>query len=77
MDLAFLGGMAGDLGPGDGALLVAWRFYSVGAGAALGVGLALNTFGLRPLLGAVRSVIRPGRQDSSGAHREAVKDASG
>lgn len=70
VDLAFLGGMAGDLGPGDGALLVAWRFYSVGAGVALGVVLALHTFGLRPLLGAVRAVLRPRARFLMEDHRE-------
>lgn len=52
VDLAFLAGAAGDLG-GGAALLLAWRFYSVGAGAILGVGLALHRFGIRPLRDAV------------------------
>ncbi len=55
VDLALLGGAAGHLGNGAG-LLVAWRFYSVGAGALLGVVLALHLVGLRPLLRAVRRV---------------------
>jgi len=59
VDLAFLGGMAGNLGPGEAGLLVAWRFYTVGGGALLGVALALHTFGVRPLVDAVRSVTRP------------------
>lgn len=53
VDLGFLGGMAGDLGPGGPGLLVAWRIYTVGAGAALGVLLAVNTLGVRPVLRAV------------------------
>lgn len=52
VDLAFLGGAAGDLG-GGASLLLAWRFYSVGAGALLGVGLAVHRFGIRPLRDAV------------------------
>jgi len=59
VDLGFLGGIAGDLGPADTGLLLAWRFYTVGAGAALGIGLALHAFGLRPLARAVRSAVRP------------------
>lgn len=70
VDLAFLGGMAGNLGPGDGALLVAWRFYTVGAGAGLGVALALHSLGLRPLLGAVRGVMRPRGRHLSEVHQE-------
>jgi uncharacterized membrane protein YbhN (UPF0104 family) len=53
VDLAFLSGAAGNLGPGDTGLLLAWRFYTVGAGALLGVVLALHVFGLRPLVAAV------------------------
>ena len=56
VDLALLGGAAGHLGDGAGVLL-AWRFYSVGAGALLGVSLALHVVGLRPLLRAVRRVV--------------------
>jgi uncharacterized membrane protein YbhN (UPF0104 family) len=54
VDLGFLSGMAGDLGAGHTGLLVAWRFYTVGAGALLGLGLALNQFGVRPMLVAIR-----------------------
>lgn len=59
VDFGFLGGIAGNLGPGDAGLLLAWRFYTVGGGALLGVALALHTFGVRPMLAAVRSVLRP------------------
>jgi uncharacterized membrane protein YbhN (UPF0104 family) len=45
VDLALLGGAAGDVGPGSSGLLLAWRFYSVGIGALLGVGLAVRMFG--------------------------------
>jgi hypothetical protein len=53
VDLAFLSGVAGDLGPAGTGLLLAWRFYTVGAGALLGVALAVGAFGLRPLSRAV------------------------
>jgi uncharacterized membrane protein YbhN (UPF0104 family) len=46
VELGFLAGMAGDLAPGDGSatlLLFAWRFWSVGAGAILGLLLAVRT----------------------------------
>ncbi|MFN8647284.1 MAG: lysylphosphatidylglycerol synthase domain-containing protein [Gemmatimonadales bacterium] len=48
VDLALLGGAAG---PVDGGvpLLLAWRFYTVGAGILLGLGLAIRAFGLGPL----------------------------
>ncbi len=53
VDLAFLSGAAGPLGPGEAGLLVAWRFYTVGAGALLGIVLALHAFGFEPLWAAV------------------------
>jgi uncharacterized membrane protein YbhN (UPF0104 family) len=56
VELGFLAGMAGDLGEAPTGLLVAWRFYTVGAGALLGAGLAMASFGLRPLLNAVARV---------------------
>lgn len=59
VDLGFLGGVAGNLGPTDTSLLLAWRFYTVGGGALLGLVLAVHTFGLRPIIEAVRSIIRP------------------
>jgi uncharacterized membrane protein YbhN (UPF0104 family) len=45
VDLGLLGGAAGELGPANTRLLLAWRFYSVGIGALIGVGLALRIFG--------------------------------
>lgn len=53
VDLGFLSGLAGDLGPGRTELLLAWRFYTVGAGALLGLGLAIGTMGVGPLVRAV------------------------
>lgn len=53
VDFGFLAGVAGDLGPDSAGLLVAWRLYTVGLGAALGAGLAVHTLGwarLRKLL---------------------------
>ena len=35
VDLGFLGGMAGDLGADETGLLLAWRFWTVGAGILL------------------------------------------
>jgi uncharacterized membrane protein YbhN (UPF0104 family) len=54
VELGFLGGAAGDLGTGEGWLLVAWRFYSNGIGVILGVALAARIYGwpaLRHLAG--------------------------
>jgi hypothetical protein len=45
VDLGFLGGVAGNLGDGAGGLLLAWRFYTVGAGAMLGLALAMRMVG--------------------------------
>lgn len=62
VDLGFLGGMAGDLGADETGLLLAWRFWTVGAGILLGTALALHAVGAGPLLAAVRRVVRrPGR----------------
>ena len=50
----FLGGAAGDLGTGEGWLLLAWRFYTNGIGVMLGVALAARIYGwpaLRRLAG--------------------------
>jgi uncharacterized membrane protein YbhN (UPF0104 family) len=58
VELGFLAGVAGDLGPGEAGLLLAWRFYTVGAGALLGVALAAHIFGTAPLLDALRRVVR-------------------
>lgn len=47
VELGFLAGAAGNLAPGDGGsaalLLLAWRFWSVGAGAILGLLLAIRS----------------------------------
>jgi uncharacterized membrane protein YbhN (UPF0104 family) len=54
VELGFLGGAAGDLGPGDGGLLFAWRMYTNGIGVILGVVLAARIYGwvaLRQLAG--------------------------
>ncbi|HXI21777.1 MAG TPA: hypothetical protein VNH46_11855, partial [Gemmatimonadales bacterium] len=45
VDFGFLAGVAGNLGSAGPALLLAWRFYTVGLGALLGVALALHRFG--------------------------------
>jgi uncharacterized membrane protein YbhN (UPF0104 family) len=45
VELGFLGGAAGDLGPGAGWLLLAWRFYTNGVGVVLGIGLAAHAYG--------------------------------
>ncbi|MEP6571140.1 MAG: lysylphosphatidylglycerol synthase domain-containing protein [Gemmatimonadota bacterium] len=49
VDLGFMAGAAGDLGDGSGLLLLAWRFYSVGAGALLGFWLAGRIYGWKAL----------------------------
>lgn len=54
VELGFLGGAAGELGEGQGWILLAWRFYTNGLGVVLGVWLALSIYGwpaLRKLLG--------------------------
>ena len=54
VELGFLGGAAGDLGTGEGWLLLAWRFYTNGIGVILGVALAVQVYGwpaLRRLAG--------------------------
>jgi uncharacterized membrane protein YbhN (UPF0104 family) len=45
VELGFLGGAAGNLGPGAGWLLLAWRFYTNGVGVVLGIGLAAHAYG--------------------------------
>lgn len=60
VELGFLGGAAGELGDGQGWILLAWRFYTNGVGTVLGVWLAASIYGwpfLRKLLrGRVPSV---------------------
>ncbi len=54
VELGFLGGAAGELGPNQGSLLFAWRMYTNGIGVILGVGLAARIYGwaaLRQLAG--------------------------
>jgi uncharacterized membrane protein YbhN (UPF0104 family) len=45
VELGFLGGAAGDLGAGEGWLLLAWRVYTNGIGVLLGVVLAARVYG--------------------------------
>ncbi len=45
VELGFLGGAAGQLGEGQGWILLAWRFYTNGLGLLLGVWLALSIYG--------------------------------
>jgi uncharacterized membrane protein YbhN (UPF0104 family) len=45
VDLGFIGGAAGALGPARRTLLLAWRFYTTILPIALGVVLALHLFG--------------------------------
>jgi uncharacterized membrane protein YbhN (UPF0104 family) len=45
VELGFLGGAAGDLGSRTGWLLLAWRFYTNGAGVVLGIALAAHSYG--------------------------------
>jgi len=45
VELGFLGGAAGDLGDGQGWLLLAWRFYTSGIGVLLGVLIAARIYG--------------------------------
>lgn len=55
VELGFLGGAAGDLGEGQGWLLLAWRFYTNGLGVLLGVWLAAQIYGWP----ALRRLVRP------------------
>lgn len=53
VELGFLGGAAGEIGAGQGWILLAWRFYTNGVGVVLGVWLAASIYGwpfLRKLL---------------------------
>jgi uncharacterized membrane protein YbhN (UPF0104 family) len=54
VELGFLGGAAGDLGDGQGWLLLAWRFYTSGIGVLLGVVLAASVYGWPALRKLVR-----------------------
>ena len=66
VELAFLGGVAGDPGSSAAPLLIAWRGYSLGVATVVGTALALHRFGARPLLALVRDRIRL-RPDRSGS----------
>ena len=59
VELGFLGGAAGDLGVGQGWLLLAWRFYTSGIGVLLGVVLAGGVYGWP----ALRKVVRRSMSD--------------
>lgn len=45
VDLGFLAGVAGNLGPDAPGLLLAWRIYTVGLGAGFGIVLAIRALG--------------------------------
>jgi uncharacterized membrane protein YbhN (UPF0104 family) len=55
VELGFLGGAAGDLGNGEHALLLAWRFYTTGIGLVLGIVMAMHRFGWNALRGWLSS----------------------
>ncbi len=57
VDFGFLGGAAGPLGGEGAALLLAWRFYTSGAGLLLGGGLAMAIYGRAAV---TRALTRPG-----------------
>jgi uncharacterized membrane protein YbhN (UPF0104 family) len=62
VELGFLGGAAGDLGQGQGWLLLAWRFYTSGLGVLLGVWVAAHIYGWP----ALRKLARQGTAEVSG-----------
>lgn len=53
VDLGFLAGVAGNLGPNAPGLLLAWRIYTVGIGTGIGILLAVRALGWP----ALRSVV--------------------
>ncbi|HEU5303380.1 MAG TPA: lysylphosphatidylglycerol synthase transmembrane domain-containing protein [Gemmatimonadales bacterium] len=62
VELGFLGGAAGDLGDGQGWLLLAWRFYTSGVGVLLGLVLAVSIYGwpaLRKVVSRAHDLSRP------------------
>ena len=63
IELGFLSGVAGELGPQAAWLLLGWRIYSNGVSIVLGTWLAGQEFGWPILMRAVRRF--------GGAHREA------
>ena len=54
VELGFLGGAAGELGTGDAAMLLWWRWYTTGLGIVLGLGLAAHRYGRSALVSLVR-----------------------
>jgi uncharacterized membrane protein YbhN (UPF0104 family) len=54
VELGFLGGAAGNLGSGEHALLLAWRFYTTGIGLVLGTVMGVHRFGWKSLRGWFR-----------------------
>jgi len=61
VELGFLSGAAGNLGPEAALLLVAWRFYTVGLGVILGAWAAVRVLGWQTVSGWAR---RPGAAPS-------------
>jgi uncharacterized membrane protein YbhN (UPF0104 family) len=67
VELGFLGGAAGNLGSGEGSLLLAWRFYTTGVGLVFGMLMGVHRFGwhaLRRWLG----IGVPGRDAPGAGH---------
>jgi uncharacterized protein (TIRG00374 family) len=59
VELGFLGGAAGELGAGEGWILLAWRFYTNGIGVLLGVWLATSIYGWPVLRRLLRGRVPP------------------
>jgi uncharacterized membrane protein YbhN (UPF0104 family) len=66
VELGFLGGAVGELGEGQGWLLLAWRFYTNGVGVLLGVWLAAHIYGWPALRKLVRSAATKVTQPANG-----------
>jgi len=66
VELGFLGGAAGQLGEGQGWILLAWRFYTNGLGVLVGVWLALSIYGWPVLRKVLRGKAVPltGQRDA-------------
>lgn len=62
VDLGFLAGVAGNLGPEAPGLLLAWRIYTVGIGAAIGILLAIRAIGWPALRALVFSKAKTNSQ---------------
>jgi uncharacterized membrane protein YbhN (UPF0104 family) len=67
VELAFLGGAVGDLGPHPAGVLLYWRVYTSGLGALIGGVLALRVYGVSGLAYLMRRV-RRGRVEPSPEH---------